>query len=174
MSAQFSKAQIDHRVRSLSLLVVEDNQYMRKTIRNILANWGIKDLCEAADGVAAIEAIRAFQPDVMIIDWEIPLLNGPEVVRIVRSPDVFPMPEMPIIMLTGYCERWRVVEAVRLGINEFLCKPVSAQAIYDRLVSIVAQPRPIVQRGDYYGPEPRRSCVAEDELAAVGGEAAAF
>jgi len=63
---------------------------------------------------------------------------------------------VPIIMLSGHGERWRVVEAVKLGVNEYLIKPVSAKAIYDRLVSIFAQPRPAVQLGDYYGPEPRR------------------
>ena len=92
----------------------------------------------------------------MILDWEMPLLNGAELVRIVRSPGVFPMPDVPIIMLSGHGERWRVVEAVRLGVNEYLIKPVSAKALYDRLVSIMALPRPTVQMGDYYGPEPRK------------------
>jgi two-component system chemotaxis response regulator CheY len=41
-------------------------------------------------------------------------------------------------------------------VNEFLTKPVSAKALYDRLVSITTQPRPVVQLGDYYGPEPRK------------------
>ena len=84
------------------------------------------------------------------------MLSGPELVRIVRSPGVFPMPDIPIIILTGHCERWRVVEAVRLGVNEYLTKPVSAKALYDRLLSITTQPRPVVQLGDYYGPEPRK------------------
>jgi DNA-binding response OmpR family regulator len=83
-------------------------------------------------------------------------LSGAELVRIVRSPGVFPMPDVPIIMLSGHGERWRVVEAVRLGVNEYLIKPVSAKALYDRLVSIMMQPRPVVQLGDYYGPEPRK------------------
>jgi DNA-binding response OmpR family regulator len=48
-----------------------------------------------------------------------------------------------------------VVEAIRVGVNEYLCKPVSAQALYDRLTAIVANPRPIVQLGSYYGPQPR-------------------
>ena len=78
----------------------------------------------------------------MILDWEMPLLSGAELVRIVRSPGVFPMPDVPIIMLSGHGERWRVVEAVRLGVNEYLVKPVSAKALYDRLVSIIMQPRP--------------------------------
>jgi DNA-binding response OmpR family regulator len=92
----------------------------------------------------------------VIIDWELPLLNGAEFVRIVRSPGVFPMPDIPIIMLTSHGERWRVVEAVRIGVNEYLRKPVSAQALLDRFISILAKPRATVQVGDYYGPEPRK------------------
>jgi two-component system chemotaxis response regulator CheY len=47
-----------------------------------------------------------------------PLLSGAELLRIVRSPGVFPIPDVPIIMLSSYGERWRVVEAVKLGVNE--------------------------------------------------------
>ncbi len=156
MSAKPTKKQIENIIQSLCVLVVDDNQYMRKMIRNLLVNCGIKDICEAADGVAALDSIRTMAPDVVILDWEMPMLNGPELVRIVRSPGVFPTPDIPIIILTGHCERWRVVEAVRLGVNEFLTKPVSAKALYDRLISITTQPRPVVQLGDYYGPEPRK------------------
>jgi two-component system chemotaxis response regulator CheY len=122
----------------------------------LLVNCGVKDIYEASDGIAALDSIRTVAPDVVILDWEMPLLSGPELVRIVRSPGVFPIPDVPIIILTGHCERWRVIEAVRLGVNEFLTKPVSAKALYDRLVSITTQPRPTVQLGDYYGPEPRK------------------
>ena len=72
----------------------------------------------------------------MVLDWEMPLLSGAELVRIVRSPGVFPVPDVPIIMLSGHGERWRVLEAVQLGVNEYLVKPVSAKALYDRLVTI--------------------------------------
>jgi two-component system, chemotaxis family, chemotaxis protein CheY len=168
MSAKLTKKQIENLVQSLCVLVVDDNQYMRKTIRNLLVNCGIKDIYEAADGIAALDSIRTMAPDVVILDWEMPLLSGPELVRIVRSPGVFPMPDIPIIMLTGHCERWRVVEAVRLGVNEYLTKPVSAKGLYDRLVSITTQPRPIVQMGDYYGPEPRKLVAdAVDDAALV-------
>ena len=156
MASAHPNKEIANLVQSLSVLVVDDNQYMRKMVRNLLVNCGIKEIYEAPDGVAALDAIRTMAPDVVILDWEMPLLSGAELVLIVRSPGVFPMPDIPIIMLTGHCERWRVVEAVRLGVNEYLTKPVSAKAIYDRLVSILAQPRPVVQLGDYYGPEPRK------------------
>ena len=174
MSSKLSKKELADRIQSLCVLVVDDNQYTRKMIRNLLVNCGIKDIYEAGDGIAALDTIRTVGPDVVVLDWEMPLLNGAELVRIVRSPGVFPMPEVPIIMLSGYGERWRVVEAVRLGVNEYLIKPVSAKALYDRLVSITMQPRPTVQLGDYYGPEPRKlaSDTVEDvELAASLAEA---
>ena len=151
-----TKKEVAELIQSLWVLVVDDNQYMRKMIRNLLVNCGVKDIHEAADGIAALDAIRTVAPDVVILDWEMPLLSGAELVRIVRSPGVFPMPDVPIIMLSAHGERWRVVEAVRLGVHEFLIKPVSAKSLYDRLQSIVTRPRAVVQLGDYYGPEPRK------------------
>jgi two-component system, chemotaxis family, chemotaxis protein CheY len=156
MSSTFIKNRIDDQIQSLAVLVVDDNQYTRKMIRNLLVNCGVKDVFEANDGIAALDAIRSIAPDVVVLDWEMPLLSGAELVRIVRSPGVFPMPDIPIIMLSAHGERWRVVEAARLGVHEYLVKPVSAKSIYDRLVAIVSQPRPVVKRGDYYGPEPRK------------------
>jgi two-component system chemotaxis response regulator CheY len=85
-----------------------------------------------------------------------PKLNGPEFVRAVRSPGHFPFPDVPIIMLTGSSERSRVVEAVKLGVNEYMLKPVSSTALLARIVYTLAKPRRMVARGDYYGPEPRK------------------
>ena len=156
MSSKLSKKELADLVASLCVLVVDDNQYMRKMIRNILINCGIKDIHEAADGISALDAIRTVAPDVVILDWEMPSPNGLEFMRRVRSPGDFPLPDVPILMLTCHGELSRVLEAVNLGVNEYLTKPVSAKAIYDRLVSIMTQPRPVVQLGDYYGPEPRK------------------
>jgi two-component system chemotaxis response regulator CheY len=142
-------------IQQLTVLVVEDNPFMRSVVRGLLGNIGVKKTYEAGDGIAGLEMIREFSPDIVILDWEMPLLNGPELVRIVRSPGVFPVPDIPIIMLTGHGERWRIVEAVKLGVNEFLCKPVSAKALQDRMISILLKPRESVQLGEYYGPEPR-------------------
>jgi two-component system, chemotaxis family, chemotaxis protein CheY len=173
MSSSRLKKNVELTIQSLSVLVVDDNQYMRKMIRNLLVNCGIKSIYEAADGIAALDSIRTMAPDAVILDWEMPLLSGPELVRIVRSPGVFPIPDVPIIMLTGHRERWRVVEAVRLGVNEYLTKPVSAKALYDRLVSITVRPRPVVQLGDYYGPEPRKLVMDDDTDAALASTMAA-
>jgi DNA-binding response OmpR family regulator len=66
-------------------------------------------------------------------------------------------------MLTAHGERWRVAEAAKLGINEFLCKPVSAKALLDRILSILLKPRETIQLGDYYGPVPRHPTSAKAE-----------
>ena len=147
---------IERLLQSIEVLVIDDNQYMRKVIRNILIGIGVKNIHEAVDGISGLEAIRMFAPNLVILDWEMPLLNGAELVRIVRSPGVFPVPDVPIILLTGHVERWRVIEASRLGVNEFLKKPVSGKSLLDRIVAILTHPRAMVRLGDYYGPEPRK------------------
>jgi CheY-like chemotaxis protein len=147
---------VERMIQSLGVLIVEDNPHMRKVVRNLLTTIGIKRVTEAADGIEGLEAIRTVGPDIVLLDWEMPLLSGPELVRIVRSPGVFPTPDLPIVVVSAHAERWRVIEAMRLGVNEYLIKPVSAQALHDRIVTIMANPRPIVQLEGYYGPEPRR------------------
>jgi CheY-like chemotaxis protein len=157
---------VGFRIQQLRVLVVEDNAFMRKMVRSLLLNIGVKKVYEAADGIAGLEQIRAVAPDVIVLDWEMPLLNGAELVRIVRSPGVFPTPDIPIIMLTAHGDRARIVEAVRIGVNEFLCKPVSGKMLADRLTSIFAKPRANVQLGDYYGPEPRKLLLDDEPMPA--------
>lgn len=143
-------------LETLRVLIVDDEPTMRKVTRSLLQVIGIKAVYEAHDGHSGLEAICTRTPDVVILDWQMPSPNGPEFVRKVRSPARFPLPDVPIIMLTAYGERSHVIEAVRLGVNEFLLKPVSSTALRARLVSVLLHPRPIVRKGDYYGPEPRK------------------
>ncbi len=143
-------------VQNTRVLVVDDEHYMRKVIRSLLLANGVKTIYEAPDGRSGLDAIVTVNPDVVILDWEMPDINGAEFMRIVRSPLTFPMPAVPVIMLTGHVERETVVEAVRIGVNEFLCKPVSAKSLYHRLVAVRARPRAMVQIGNYYGPAPRK------------------
>ena len=158
--------QLEFLIQQLTLLVVDDNPFMRNLVRNLLVNIGVKAVHEAGDGVAALDLIRTANPDIVVLDWEMPLLNGAELVRIVRSPGAFPTPDLPIIVLTAHGERWRIVEAAKLGINEFLCKPVSAKSLLDRLLSILLKPRENIQIGEYYGPVPRHPTAAKAEPAA--------
>jgi two-component system, chemotaxis family, chemotaxis protein CheY len=150
-----SAKQVEKLIENLGILIVDESLYMRKLTRMMLMNIGAKTIFEASDGVAALDTIRSANPDVAFIDWDLPVLSGPQVIKIVRSPDVFPKPHLPIVMLTANANRANVAEAMRLGVNEFLLKPTSPQALRDRLLSIVVKPRPMVQVGKLYVPEPR-------------------
>lgn len=146
---------IQQLIQGLNILIVDDNFYMRRLTRMMLVNLGAREVHEAADGLAALELIRTGNPDVMVLDWDMPVLDGLEVMRIVRSPGVFPRPNLPIIMLSNRSERGYVVEAARAGVHEFLVKPTSPRALRDRLLSIMIKPRPMVKLGKYYVPQPR-------------------
>lgn len=148
--------QIARQLTKLKVLVVDDEPSMLKVTRALLQAIGVKNIYEARDGSGGLEAICTEAPDIVILDWEMPSPNGPEFARTVRSPGIFPRPDIPIIMLTGHSERSRVIEAMQLGVNEYLLKPVSTTALLARIVTILFKPRPMVKRGDYYGPEPRK------------------
>jgi DNA-binding response OmpR family regulator len=142
-------------IESLRVLIVDDDHYMRKVVRAMLSTFGVRTVYEASDGIMGLDEICKNSPDLVIVDWEMPMLNGAQFVRMVRSPGEFPMPDVPIIMLTGHGERWRVVEAARVGAHEFLLKPVSTKALHDRILAVVSKPRPTVKLDGYYGPAPR-------------------
>jgi len=148
--------QYAEQLQALKVLIVDDEAAMRKVTKSLLQVIGVKAIYEAPDGRSGLDAICRWAPDVVILDWSMPSPNGPEFVRQVRSPGIFPYPAVPIIMLTAHGERSRVVEAVRLGVHEFLIKPVSSTALLARMVSILSNPRPMVRKGDYYVPEPRK------------------
>ena len=123
MPIALSKSDVEAMIQELSILIVDDNQYMRKIVRNLLVNIGVRKVYEASDGIAGLDAIRIVTPDVVILDWELPLLNGAEFVRIVRSPGVFPFSDVPIIMLSV---AWRALARGRGGADRR--QRVSAQA----------------------------------------------
>ena len=81
-----TSAKIERAMEGLVVLVADNNAYMRRLTRMMLTNLGARSIYEAPDGVAALDAIRTVSPDVMIMNWDMPVLDGPEVMRIVRSP----------------------------------------------------------------------------------------
>jgi YesN/AraC family two-component response regulator len=135
---------------------------------------GVKTVHEACDGFSGLDLLREQKVDLVIVDWEMPMLDGAEFVRMVRCPKTFPSPDVPIIMLSGHGDRWRVIEAARIGTHEYLLKPVSTKALSDRVVGILCQPRPTIQSGEYYGPKPRRPAVAPPRAKRQASERAVF
>ena len=155
---------LQERFALAKVLVVDDEPYMRKVVRTMLMSIGVEHIHEAADAMTAIELVRAKEPHVVILDWEMPGVGGMGFMRMLRAPKTFPHADVPVIMLTGHGQRSLVVEAIKLGVNEFLLKPVSSAALRDRLTAVLANPRPMVKQGDYYGPLPRKNApVIQDD-----------
>ena len=75
----------------------------------------------------------------------------------IRQPGANANPYVPIIMLTGHAEKKRVVGARDGGITEFLAKPISAKALYQRIFNVVVNPRPFIKTKTYFGPDRRRN-----------------
>jgi len=152
----------------INVLIVDDEYYTRKVIRTLLLTMGCTKIHEASDGASGLEAVRSLIPDIVLLDWEMPGIDGAEFVRRVRSPGTFPLPAVPIIMLTGHGEHSRVLEAVRLGVHEFLLKPVSSNALQARILSVLTNRRTMVKRGDYYGSEPRKLASYKPDAGSYG------
>jgi DNA-binding response OmpR family regulator len=141
----------------IAVLVVDDDTYLRKIVRSLLAGFGVQRVYEAADGAQGLELLDQFRPDIVIVDWEMPMLNGAEMIRLVRNPDTSPHATVPIIMMTAHTERHRIQQAMQLGVNEILVKPFSAKALMQRLDLVTKHARPFMQLGNYFGPIPRPS-----------------
>jgi YesN/AraC family two-component response regulator len=129
----------------------------------MLTAIGVQHIHEANNGAAGLHANKDINPDIVFVDWEMPLIDGLQFIKMVRSPATFPIPDVPIVMLTGHGDRWRVIEAARLGVHEYLLKPVSTKALLERIASVLVKPRKMVQLDSYYGPTPRKLVVLSDE-----------
>ena len=144
----------------LSILVVDDNVYIRRLVRAMLGGFGIRRIVEASDGVEALERMAQGHFDFLIVDWEMPVVDGPELVRLVRRPD-HPLAYTPIIMITGHSTYGRIQAGLGLGINDVLCKPFSPKSLYLRLMDNVLHPRPFLRTKDYFGPVLRQTTPEE-------------
>jgi len=140
----------------LKILVVEDNKNMRVMIRAMLEAFGVKNIRECENTKDAWERILEFGPDIMILDWMLTPEDGIAFAKRLRTAEDSPNRFLPIVMLTGYTETRHVMVARDAGINEYLVKPVSGQALYGRIIMAIEHPRPFVRAKGYFGPDRRR------------------
>jgi len=142
---------------SLQVLLVDDNQHMRAIASAILKAAGIRKILEVADGSSALAALRQQPVDIAIVDFNMSPMDGVELTRMVRNSPESPNAYLPIIMMTGHSEKNRVMEARDAGVTEFIVKPITAKAVFDRIQAVIVRPRPFIKSGNYFGPDRRRS-----------------
>ncbi len=120
----------------MKLLVVDDSSTMRRIIKNTLARLGYKDILEAEHGVEAWEILDA-QADikVLVTDWNMPEMNGLELVQKVRADGRFS--DIPIIMVTTEGGKAEVITALRAGVNNYIVKPFTPQVLKEKLEAVL-------------------------------------
>ncbi|GGE37987.1 response regulator [Agaricicola taiwanensis] len=141
----------------LSILVIDNDPHMRKIARGLLTGFPVGRVYEASDGAQGLEMVHQFRPDAILTEWEMPMLNGEEMVRLIRNPKTSPFATVPIIVMTAHTQRYQIHAAIQAGVNEIIVKPFSAKDLLQRLESVVARPRPFIQIGGYFGPLPREN-----------------
>lgn len=147
---------------NLNVAIADDSVFFRTALRSVLLGFGIRDVFEVEDGQQCLAVVERQRPDILFLDWEMPVMSGPEVMRSIRKKEA-PHPFIPVIMVTSHTEFERVEHATRLGIHELLCKPIAAKPVYQRLLSVVMNPRPFVRTSSYFGPMPRNGKIPEEE-----------
>lgn len=140
----------------VKFLVIDDNAFARTLIRRILHQFGAGEIHDAADGASAIEEVKAFKPDIIIVDWMMKPMDGMQFVDWLRNADDSPAAFTPVIMVSAFSHMTNVVQARDAGINEFLAKPISAKALFTRIQAVIEKPRQFVRAEEYFGPDRRR------------------
>lgn len=125
---------------ALNVLIVEDNYPMRVLLRGMLSAAGVEHLRDAGDGREAIALLRAAAPDLVLLDYSIPGLNGLEVARSIRADAALSALQVRIIMVTGYGEQSHVDAALAAGVDGFLTKPFRASALLQRINTLFTPP----------------------------------
>ena len=115
----------------MKALVIDDSRAMRMVLKRFVTKLGF-EVSEAGDGRAALDQIEAGNlPDVALIDWNMPIMNGLEFVSAVRArPDAR---NVALLMVTTESERSQIVRALAAGAHEYLIKPFTEDALYSKL-----------------------------------------
>ncbi len=109
----------------MKILLVDDSGTMRTIQKRCLNSMGVKDISEAADGLAALDLCRSESFDIILSDWNMPKMDGMEFLKEFRKLDS----RTPFIMITTEAERERVVLAIQAGVSDYLVKPFTPDAL---------------------------------------------
>jgi NarL family two-component system response regulator LiaR len=114
----------------IRVLIVDDHQVVREGLRSFLdVLEDIELVGEAADGISAVEMVKQFSPDVVLMDLVLPKLDGIEATRQVKTTN----PNTKVIVLTSFTEDEKVFPAIQAGASSYLLKDVSPESLIDAI-----------------------------------------
>lgn len=123
------------RINKSTVLVVDDLESMRKITVNYLRQFGVVKILEAANGAEALRILNGHPVTVVISDWNMPVMNGLELLLSIRSSDK--LYGLPFMMITAETERKLILQAVQSGVSELLVKPFSYSSFAERLTRML-------------------------------------
>ena len=108
-----------------SVLIVDDNFVMRRKIKNILTELGLDITGEAQNGIKAIEKCEKIQPDLVTLDVFMPDMDGLETLNKLKTQ----FPDIKIVMITSLSQKDKVLQAIKLGADHYIVKPVTKEKV---------------------------------------------
>ncbi len=121
--------------KNMKVLLVDDIKSMRTLIKGILFKLGLQKVIDAADGHEALSVLKTDRIDFIISDWNMPKMDGLELLKKVReNPDY---KNTPFLMITAENSKERVVEAIEAGTSDFIAKPFTEGTLRDKIVGIL-------------------------------------
>lgn len=118
----------------MKVLLVDDAQFMRETIKTILAGKGITDVYEAGDGIEALEQYKSHHPDIVLMDITMPNMNGIEALQAIRQYDQ----KAKVIMVSAMGQETKIREAVMYGATTFIVKPFQPETLIDTVIKVAS------------------------------------
>jgi two-component system chemotaxis response regulator CheY len=115
----------------VNALIIDDSRVLRRILNEMLGQLGfeVTEAVNGRDGLDKLEAGPA--PDVVLVDWNMPVMNGLDFVRAVRANQRFR--ELPLMMVTSETEVEQMSLALAVGANEYVMKPFGKEVIADKL-----------------------------------------
>jgi two-component system chemotaxis response regulator CheY len=120
---------------SIKILIVDDSITIRRIITNALKTVGFTDTIEASNGREALEKLTNGKVDFIITDWNMPEMNGLDLIKEVRANPVYS--SMPILMITTRGTEHDVVEALQAKVNSYIMKPFTPQELKEKIEGIL-------------------------------------
>jgi two-component system chemotaxis response regulator CheY len=120
---------------AIKFLVVDDSLTMRRIVVNALKAIGYDSVIEAADGKEAFGKLQAEGADFVISDWNMPEMNGLELVKTIRSSST--LSDTPVLMVTTRGNKDDVIEAMQARVNNYIVKPFTPQALKEKLDQVL-------------------------------------
>lgn len=139
----------------INVLLVEKHGYMRRLLRDVLRQLGIREVRDCDNVEDAFDMFKERQADLVMTDWA-PGLDGISLLKALRNTDLSPNAFVPVIVITANTESRHIYEARDSGMTEFLAKPITAKRVYSRVCSVIEKRRMFISNEEFFGPDRRR------------------